>query len=278
MATVASRKEEHLSGSPIGSEETHGINCLGKEKERMRIKRQEPWGYIIYDTSTHDFQLQINSKTATPHPYPSNPLVLCVYLSFACNLNCRHCVVRDFGIPDHFGKTDMYDSKLIKAINESPFMVVDITGGEPLLPRLELNLIHLLSGLRGKGLMIDTNGTVFPSKPVLGLLKEKQVLVRVSWDTLNPNDEVKLRSFPKGLYESNQQYIDSKISILSKFNNSGVSTAVQTVISGINSTGNKLTDFPKLLKSLDIDKWYLQRYIPSHRVKNRTSLSPSIST
>ncbi len=39
-----------------------------------------------------------------------------------------------------------------------------------------------------------------------------------------------------------------------------------------------LKDFPKMLKSLEIDKWYLQRYIPSHKVKNRKNLSPSIST
>ncbi len=169
----------------------------------MRIKRKESWGSIIYNTSTHAFEAQLKPGSLILDPYPSKPLVLCVYLSFACNMNCKHCVVRDFGIPDHFGETKMYDNRLIAAINNSPFLVIDVTGGEPLLPKLESNLIHLLSGLRGKGIMIDTNGTIFPSKQVLELIKSKEALVRISWDTTNPNDEVKLRSFPKELKINN---------------------------------------------------------------------------
>lgn len=244
----------------------------------MKIKRKEPWGFITYDTSTHDFEIQLNSGDVMTRPYPMNPLVLCAYISFACNMNCKHCVVRDFGIPDHFGETKKYDSKLISAINKSPFMVVNITGGEPLLPKLEPNLIHILTGLRQKGIMIDTNGTITPSKTVLDLIKKKDVLVRISWDTLNPNDEVKLRSFPKGYFESNQHYINSKITTLKRLKENGVSVAIQTVISGINCNGNTLNKFPKMLKSLNIDKWYLQRFIPSHKVKDRESLSPSITT
>ena len=244
----------------------------------MRIKRKESWGSITYNTSTHAFEIQHKSGSVMSHTYPSNPLVLCVYLSFACNMNCKHCVVRDFSIPDYFGETQKYDNELITAINNSPFLVIDITGGEPLLPKLESNLIHLLSRLRGKGIMIDTNGTIFPSKQVLNLLRSKEALLRISWDTLNPNDEVKLRSFPKGLFESNQHYIDSKISTLRRLKENGILVAIQTVISGNNCTGNTLKSFPKMLQSLGIDKWYLQRFIPSHKVKTLKNLSPSIST
>jgi MoaA/NifB/PqqE/SkfB family radical SAM enzyme len=240
----------------------------------MRIRRHESWGYLIYDTGTHDFELERSPQRSNVVPYTNKPIVLCAYLSFACNMRCRHCVVRDFGIPDNAGSLDLYDKKLISVINRSSFLVVDITGGEPLLPELEPNLIHVLSQLNGKGLLLDTNGTCFPSQSVLGLLRSKKVLVRVSWDSLNPNQEAKLRCFPNGLFTSNEHYLQSKIAMIQRLSDAGVTVAVQTVLSGVNRTDTKvLKEFPSVLASLGINKWYLQRYIPSHKVKTQTQYS-----
>ncbi len=234
----------------------------------MRIKRKEPWGYLIYNTDSHEFEMELYSKDKDVVPYTAKPIVLCAYISFACNMICRHCVVRDFGIPDSAGSLELYDKELISNINKSPFLVIDITGGEPLLPKLENNLIHLVSKLNRKGIVLDTNGTCYPSDRVLRLLRKKNVLVRVSWDSLNPNQEVRLRVFPSKLFTSRKQYMESKIETIRKLSEAGITVAVQTVLSGVNKTDKKLEDFPKILASLEINQWYFQRYIPSHKAKS----------
>ncbi len=245
----------------------------------MIITRKETWGHISYDTSNHVFRFNLNSNNKDHQPYVSEPVWMCIYITFDCNLDCLYCVVKDLTNQFH-DKTEVSETiskGFIDTVNRSPVMAISITGGEPLLKKCEDRLLNLIRGIKKKGLLLDTNGTSFPSKNVIDSLKKRKVLVRVSWDTLNPNEEAKLRKYPKGMYKRNLEYIDQKIEFIRYLQKHDVLVAVQSVIHGLNILGKDIELFPKKLKDLNVDRWYLQRYIPSHKLKDQKRFNISTS-
>ncbi len=235
----------------------------------MIISRKESWGSIKYDTKLHEFI--INNKSSNKGiPYVLRPLVLNVDLTFKCNMACIHCVARDMENQLSNGEdADLkITSKLISSINKSPFMVVVITGGEALLKGYEKSLIKLIAGLKKKAIIIDTNGTITPSKELLELFIKKDIMVRVSWDSPNPREEADLRKYPKNLYVNNEEYLNMKVKLIKHLIKSGVEVAIQSVLHGKNYRDNNFYMLPHKLKFLGINKWYIQRYIPTICNKN----------
>jgi len=159
----------------------------------MRITRKETWGVIKYDTKSHCFTYT-HSGEKEEQPYISKPIVLNIDLTLNCNMACYHCITRD--MLNYLDQDLIVNENLIEQINLSPFMVVVITGGEPLLPQYEDKLLRLVRGISKKGLIIDTNGSILPSDKILMDLKRKNVLVRVSLDSIRIQDELCLRHFP----------------------------------------------------------------------------------
>lgn len=235
----------------------------------MILDRKEAWGDIRYNTETHAFSYQEKAPTGAC-PYTHLPVVLNLVLTHQCNMTCRHCVARDFApiCTDDLRVTP----KLVRHLNHSPFMVMVITGGEPLLPSCEEALCALLERLENKAGIVDTNGTIEPTKRVLRLLKQKEVLLRVSLDSMNPNDEVYLRHGRGGPNdkESISLYHD-KIDRLRRLTRLGICTAAQTLVYRSSTTKrarDSVFDIINFLHEEGIEEWYLQRLIPSHRFRN----------
>jgi MoaA/NifB/PqqE/SkfB family radical SAM enzyme len=236
------------------------------------LEHKETWGKVLYDTSSHRFITQV-IPDIREQPYVSRPLVLNVDLTFKCNMRCEHCVAKDL---EHLlggaSEADLrVTEQLIDDINQSPFMVVVITGGEPLLPDVEPSLATLLEGLKGKGVIVDTNGTLLPSHAVIDMLREKQAMVRVSWDSLNANIECRLRKYPNTMYSSREDYMEAKQEIVRALVRGGLSVAVQTVVHKRNDSDALLLRFPHKLRELGVRSWYIQRFIPSHKWKDKTT-------
>ena len=164
---------------------------------------------------------------------------------------------------------------MIQRINESPFMMIVITGGEPLLPQFEESLISLISGIKRKGIMVDTNGCIQPSKRLIRLLIKKRVLLRISLDSMRMRDEVKLRM----KRESDRPWADKptreayefKVSLIPRLNPMGVEVAIQSVLHKRNKVS--ILDIPKKMKDWSIDKWFVQRLIPTRRMLKDTELA-----
>lgn len=228
----------------------------------MIIKREEEWGIIKYDTVQHQFDYTQNKKL-NEVPYVGRPIVLNCDLTLDCNMRCKYCVARD--MLKYCRKDLNVTSDLISKINDSPFMVVVVTGGEPLLPKCEKSLLQLVSGLRKKGIVVDTNGCIDPSVKVMKCLAAKKVLVRVSLDSLRFADEVSLRM--KGPQKSNHEHALNKeaymqkIDLIPKLQAFGIHVAIQSVLHKKNSASIK--EIPKKLKEWSIDKWFVQRLIPT---------------
>lgn len=235
----------------------------------MIVKRKESWGELLYKIPEHSFEYSVLNDNAET-PYPSAPIVLNIDLTFQCNMKCKHCVAKDLAVL--LGGMDKSDlnvtDKLINEINKSPFMVIVITGGEPLLTKYKINLTKLVCGLKNKGIIIDTNGTIALDKKTINIFQKKHVMVRVSWDLPIPAEECKLRQYPTGMFSTTQEYMDSKEKLIKYYFVNQLPVAIQTVITNDNYTNSNLFKFSKKLAQLGVKKWYLQRFIPSHHLKD----------
>lgn len=231
----------------------------------MIIERQEGWGRLLYDTSTRRFShVHTNGHRGTP--YPCAPVVLNVYVTMNCNMNCLHCVTKDFSEPQ-----DLVISRdLLDWINAPDYMVVVLTGGEPLLPEYESELMTLLQEIRGKALIIDTNGTILPSRPVRDMVVKTNTLLRVSLDSPRSFEETCLRQAgtdTKPAADINIEHYHRKIENLTRLRSVGIEVAVQSVLHRANR--GSIADMPKLLRELSVSQWYIQRFIPSYKASAR---------
>lgn len=229
------------------------------------MERKESWGIVRYDVINHRFSCFPDDKS-NAIPYPEEPLVLNVYVTLNCNMNCRHCVTKDF---QKVGDLEI-SARIINWINESPFMVVVITGGEPFLPEYESHLGGLLQEIHGKGLIVDTNGTILPKQSIIDAILQTNTLVRVSWDSVRPQDEIYLRQVkPNTLKQrrvTNLEYYDRKLYNVQRVRDLGVNVAIQSVIHRRNL--NSINGIAAKLRELSIKQWYIQRFIPSYLAAN----------
>jgi len=249
------------------------------------IERQETWGSLRYNTIEHRFSyVQKNGSDAIP--YTREPILLNIDLTLKCNMSCIHCVAKDFGQIEDL----VVSPELLSWINnkdKAPFMVVVITGGEPFLPEYEKQLITLLREIHGKGLIVDTNGTIIPSKSILDTIVETNTLVRVSWDSINPRDEIYFRQVKPGTRRNRDidfEYYYRKVDIIQHFRSEGVNVAVQSIIHKKNIASilkkkdvASILGMPAKLRELSIKQWYLQRFIPSYKVAGNRNLDVSSS-
>lgn len=230
----------------------------------MIIKRMEPWGEILYDTINHRFSYKKNLDIDMV-PYSKKPVLLNLELTLKCNMDCPHCVAKDFEELEDLHVTD----ELIKWINNSPFLVIVITGGEPLLSKCEKKLIKLLRRIKKKGLIIDTNGTIIPSKSVVDAIKKSNTLVRISMDSVSADVEGTFRIHRSSLKKDapeNLACFYKKFALMDFFKKEGISFAIQTVLSESNK--NEIKKMVEHLDKRSIKKWYIQKFIPAHERKS----------
>jgi len=240
----------------------------------MIIERREGWGILQYDTLRHRFSYKNNENEAIP--YAQSPVVLNCDLTMKCNMACEHCVTKDF--TRYIDQDLVTSTEMIKWINESPFMVVVITGGEPFLAGCENKLITLLRQIEGKGLIIDTNGTITPNKSVIDSILKTHTLIRVSWDSIRPQDEICLRHKKRDTLrnrEINKRYYYKKVEMIKSLRSQSIDVAVQTVVHKKNL--NSIIEMPSLLHEYSIKQWYIQRLIPSHLIADKGSFRISDS-
>ena len=150
---------------------------------RSVIESQYTWGVLRYDTRRHSFSYTENAPRQSV-PYADRPVVLNVVVTRRCNMNCAYCVAQDFaGVRE--GNLVVSD-EMLRWIENSPFMLLVLTGGEPLMPPYDKVSMRLIDSVRDRGLVLDTNGTLLPDPVTLSRLKRNRVMVRVPWIPLDP--------------------------------------------------------------------------------------------
>jgi len=194
------------------------------------------------------------------------PVVLNCVLTLKCNMQCPYCVARDMRAyaRESDGNLSISDS-LLARINASPFTAVVITGGEPLLPECESRLLRLVHGLQDKTITVDTNGTIEPSQRIRDSLREYDVLVRVSLDSLRIEDEQHLRR-TAGAFSATLEAYKLKLRLIPFLHDNGVRVSVQSVLHGFNR--QSIFDLPAQLQQWSLEDWYVQRLIPATAIRH----------
>lgn len=227
----------------------------------MIIENRETWGVLKYNTKNSLFSYSLKPNT-NQQPYVTKPIVLNCYLTYKCNMDCKHCVAKD--LKDYNSNGIVLSDKLLKDINNSPFMVIVLTGGEPLLKENESKLVRLIEGIENKGIVIDTNGSIYPSSTILKLAKKKNVLFRISFDSPILSHELKLRVFKNDIEKSKMSYYQ-KLEMIEDLSNDGFNVSIQSVLYKKNK--DSIERIMYQLKDLDIRSWYIQRLIPTNKLK-----------
>ena len=229
----------------------------------VNVERKQTWGVVRYDTLRHSFSYS-EAEPRSNEPYANEPVALNIVITRRCNMDCDYCVAKDFaGIEQ---EDFVLSADMIRWLNRSPFMLLVLTGGEPLMPPYDAVSMRLIDSVRDRGLILDTNGTFLPDRSVLSRLKRNRVMVRVSVDSIRPEDEIQVRRAPKGEDLDARSAYFAKLANIDRFLGAGVYTAIQTVVWQKNAA--PLEQMIDWLSEHGIKRWYLQRLIPSYRFTN----------
>jgi sulfatase maturation enzyme AslB (radical SAM superfamily) len=229
----------------------------------VNLVRKYTWGILSYDTLCHSFSYK-ETEPRSSEPYPNRPVVLNIVITRRCNMDCDYCVAKDFaGIEN---EDLILSAEMIRWINRSSFMLLVLTGGEPLMPPYDAVSMRLLDSVKGRGVILDTNGTFLPDPSALLSLKKNRVMVRVSMDSIRPEEEIERRRVPRGQDLDARSAYFMKLTNIEHFLSAGVNTAVQTVVWRKNA--KPLYQMIDWLSDHGIKQWYLQRLIPSYRFKH----------
>ena len=194
----------------------------------------------------------INTNINFSRPFRINWLI-----EERCNLDCIYCFADD--------KMENKETKenILETANhilELGFMNVGLSGGEPTInPYLK----DVIETFKGKcSINIDTNGTIKQLGDMAQLLREANVLVRITIDSVNTEILNKVR--PCKNKKINQlEIIRNNIKKLQKEN---VPIMIHTVITQINK--NYLFEIAKELVDLGVKRWHMYGVNYSEKCKD----------
>jgi len=178
------------------------------------------------------------------------PLYVVFDITNRCNLKCIHCYSSTQN--EELTTNDVYH--VIDNLYEAGAGIIDFGGGEPLLRD---DIFDILSYSKDFGLCtsISTNGILLNEDCIKRLKKLKIDHVCISLDGAKPETHDHIRN-RKGTYEKT-------INGIKKCVNAGIDTQISTVF--MKSNIDELVDIYNLLKSFDVDGWYVYDFIPAGR-------------
>ncbi len=170
------------------------------------------------------------------------------FLTGKCNYKCGYCYASDL-MHDFVVEPNKDDIKKIanQILDLNPLNIV-LTGGEPLLSPHISYAIKLIS--KKAGIIIDTNGSYIDDE-ILEIIKENNIVVRISIDSPRPNQNIKHR-IPNVKKAS---IYNDVLRNISRCTEKGIPVIIQTVVSSINK--NELEEFGEILIRLGINGWRL---------------------
>lgn len=178
------------------------------------------------------------------------PLYVVFDITSRCNLKCIHCY--SSAQKEELSTSDVYH--IIDMLYEIGAGIIDFGGGEPLLRD---DIFDILSYSKSVGLYtsISTNGILLNEDCIQRLKTFKIDHVCISLDGAKPETHDYIRN-KKGTYEKTINGIKNCLK-------AGINTQISTVF--MKSNIDELADIYSLLKSLDVDGWYVYDFIPAGR-------------
>ncbi|HEV7898744.1 MAG TPA: radical SAM protein [Planosporangium sp.] len=211
-------------------------------------------------------------------PVVSEPLVVNCFATAHCPLRCRYCHADDLMRPYRDTESDDEPRRVARMAAIVPALVAVVTGGEPLVrPERTAVLVRELAA-SGKAVVLDTSG-VGRLDPVLPLLHEHGVHVRISLDSLDPRANDRLRPINRRYLPVGTSSGQWALRTLTDVAAAGLAATVQTVVTAGNEDPERLLALRDGLLALGVRNWVLHVVVPAGKAalpRNR-QLRPSPS-
>lgn len=141
--------------------------------------------YALENEYRHNLQLEDYKKKYT-ELIKGNRFVLprmTVIMSTKCTYRCKNCINM---IPYYRRQKDIASEQIIRDIDNvaacvDEWIFCELIGGEPFLYKdLMIVLQHVISMEKIRNILLITNGSIFPDEPLIRLLRNNKITVRVS--------------------------------------------------------------------------------------------------
>jgi sulfatase maturation enzyme AslB (radical SAM superfamily) len=236
-------------------DEHNGISFYNKKTNIYKFYKNLSW-HELEHTLQKDISiervnslLESNKHLMNLNVKVTSPFAICWLIEDSCNLDCIYCFADDkLQLPK---KQRKHIETAHHILSLDP-IVVGISGGEP---TLNSNLVDILEVFSGKvAVTLDSNGTTNIWDDLIPILKEGNVLVRMTIDSLDNSvlNTIRPRSGGKS---SNFDQITLIKSNLLKLKSSNIPVMIHTVLTQKNI--GKTKEIGEFLLSLGIDRWHL---------------------
>jgi MoaA/NifB/PqqE/SkfB family radical SAM enzyme len=203
-------------------------------------------------------------------------MVVNCFATAHCPLSCRYCHADDLMQAYRDTETDDEPWRVARMAAKVPALVAVVTGGEPLIrPQRTAVLVREVAAA-GKAVVLDTSG-VGEIDPLLPVLREHGVHVRISLDSLDPRDNDRLRPVNRRYLPAATSSGDRALHTLSEVAAAGLAVTVQTVVTAGNEDLDRLRALRDGLIGLGVRNWVLHVVVPAGKAalpRNR-QLRPS---
>ncbi len=184
-------------------------------------------------------------------------------LTSECQCKCVHCFYSKYSNKDkNEVKIDQIKSTIGEAISMGAYFIY-LEGGEPLLHKNILDLVHFVQNLRAMPIIL-TNGIGLTQSLVEKLKESGLVEITVSIDAPNQETHDEFRGL-KGCF-------DKAIEGLKLCVNAGLITGINTYATKENILNGELEEIIKLGYSISVDKIRIIEVIPSGQLLDHESV------
>lgn len=218
---------------------------------------------IFLDSRNKITTIDYSNLVPSVHLDLQKPLCVCCLVENSCNLDCIYC----------FGDDKMYNEKsrlsveqLYQPLIEMAPLQISLGGGEPTLnPRLAEIIEYIAK--HEIAIIMDTNGTTDTLSKFIPILKNNNVLTRVSVDSLDDTVITHIRPYK---FKSNQSAAKKILHNIDMLLENGVDVSIQTVLTKFNI--DSILDIAEMLVSKKITRWHIAGVKYSEKCKDIYSL------
>lgn len=227
--------------------EKNGITVYDSRKDRYTFYKNAifPQGDVMWSDRETEVHFDGLRSACSRDVEFESPFHVNWLIEETCNLDCIYCFA-DEKMNHRRAKEQIEET--VGQILSLNIISVGLTGGEPTLNPYLKNAIEALSGKCAVN--IDTNGTLPGLRSMGALLKEANVLVRITVDAVSPELLEMIRPSKTGM---NQLFaIKQNIAFLLQNN---ISVLVHTVVTQYNL--EHLSEIGETLVRLGVRRWHL---------------------
>jgi pyruvate-formate lyase-activating enzyme len=195
-------------------------------------------------------------------PVVYEPLVVNCFATAHCPLRCRYCHADDLMQSYRDTESDDEPWQVARMAANVPALVAVVTGGEPLIRPERTRVLVRELATAGKAVVLDSSG-VGDLDPVLPVLCEYGVHVRISMDSLDRRDNDRMRPVNRSYLPAGTSSGERALRALSELSAAGIATTVQTVVTARNQAIEWLFAMRDGLIALGVRNWVLHVVVPA---------------